>query len=359
MGSKRNIVLVSYTSLDSPGGVPRWNRDFIKCFPEAAHYSWQDFSRANGDFPVPEWQKAEILERWLLQTGRRKPDDIVIGDGWWAGSLHPENIVSVCHGIWGHLLKEEADAGMEPDFPDNHREQIFYRKRISNKGRLVSVSEFIKHQMAIQWGFKSTVINNAIDNSRVLEHGSFIRSDRSRPLVIHGINDESNLNKGFDHIEFLKSNVDLTLWSLDEAHHLLQQLKPLYLRNEYSKFDTLRDADFVVIPSAYEGNSYFALETLACGIPVVAYDVGLFWEMSPNNEANGIIGDYSPGIILDRKRRSKETTLEGVKLLIEMIGNDNMKKRCLVDPKRIAERYDIKVFRNQWKDYLKREFGYE
>jgi len=144
----RNIILTSFTSLNSSGGVPRWNRDFVKCFPEAKHYSWEDFDSVYNmcNNQLCEYEKSKLLNDWLISTGRRKENDIVIGDGWWAGDYYQTQTVSVCHGIWGHLIKEEADIGLQPDFHINHLQQINYRKNhIKNSGKLVAVSDFIKH----------------------------------------------------------------------------------------------------------------------------------------------------------------------------------------------------------------------
>src|SRR2546423_143417 len=93
MPSSNRVVLVSYTPIDAPGGVPRWNRDLMSTFEEGScfHYSWWDAAQALGIPPeeqlIPEWEKAVILNRWLLRTGRATPDDIVIGDSFWTAEL--------------------------------------------------------------------------------------------------------------------------------------------------------------------------------------------------------------------------------------------------------------------------------
>lgn len=340
------IILTSFTGHKASGGVPRWVRDFMKGFSEAKSYCWQDLldvmkPTRNVSTDMPEWTKADILNNWLVNTGRRKPEDIIIGDGWWAGRYYPDRTISVCHGIWSHLIKEEADVGLPPDNPYHHREQVSYRDKSGAK--LVAVSQFIQHQMDIQFGFKSEVINNAID----LEKFKPVDFDktRDRPLIVHGVNDRGNKNKGWDHIQHLIDNVDATVLSLDEVHQKYG--------TSPNKYETLAIADLVVIPSGYEGNSYFALETLSCNIPIVAYDVGLFYELKKSFAGSQrFIGVQ--GVVMDRQKRSKEMTLTSVQ---RFLGLED-KEDGFIPPRDIAGEYSIQNFHRQWKEYLKKEFDY-
>lgn len=354
-----NLILTSYTGEYTSGGVPRWVRDFKKCFPEAKSYSWQDVIDEVGcgtNIIKDEWTKADVLNHWLISTGRRTKDDIIIGDGWWAGKFFPDRTISICHGIWSHLIKEEADAGVPPDMPFHHFHQVNYRK--NTNCRLVAVSEFIQYQMEVQFGFKSEVINNAIDLDKFKPIK--IPNWDDKKLIIHGINDKGNNNKGWDHIDHILNYLDIDvtkygsveILSLDEAYENISQ-------GDFTKYEVLAMANLVVIPSGYEGNSYFALEAMACGVPVIAYDVGLFWELSQNGvkEPGKLkFGGYSSGIIMNRQERRKETTCKAVQWFLE--ADDIIKKRMLINPRAIAERYSIERFHQDWRTYLKKEFDY-
>jgi len=352
MMTSGNIVLISFTGENASGGVPRWIRDFKNGFPEAKSYSWKDtVSRFSTD---SEWDKAEQLNKFLIETGKIKSDDVVIVDGFWGLGLEDyKNVISVCHGIWSHLIKEEADAGKEPDFPLHHEQQVKYRKEhLARGGRLVAVSQFIQHQMNIQWGFNSTVINNAIN----LEE--FKPTNKQHPfrkaLIIHGINDKGNENKGWKHIEYCFEHLkDLAIFmSLDEAH---TSLKAIY-GSSLEKYEALAMADAVLIPSAYEGNSYFALECLASDVPVITYDVGLFYEIKQSFEGSQrFIGPK--GIVMNRKERSESETLNAVSRFLSFLNENNWDG--YISPREIAKEYSIKNFHKQWKDYLKEQFGHE
>lgn len=326
-----SIILTSFTPLNDSGGVPKWNRDFVECFPGTKHYSAFDVPGFNPN-SMTEWESAKVLTAWLKHTKKIKKEDLIIGDGFWVDGLSEfPNVISVCHGNWGHLIKEEADVGLKPDFPFHHAAQIDFRKRFIKEGkRLVAVSEFISHQMKIQWGFESVVVNNAIDLNKLKP---WPKQNREKLLILHGINDKNNGNKGWFFIEKLiqkYSNI-CDFYSLDEFYSKMSVMR-------MNKYECLSKADYVVIPSGHEGNSYFALECLALNLPVMAYNVGLFWELWLKNSSDDV------GLILDRQKRSVEHFCENFAKLLEN-KNSNSRKIC--------EQYDIKNFKQQWENLIK------
>lgn len=346
------IVLLSFTPRSWTGGVNRWVNDFIRGFPEAVHYSWFDVLpsvEGKDDNSIPEWDKANVLSMWLHTTKKISRDDIIIGDGFWGTGLVElgyKNVISVSHGIWSHLTSEDVEQGKLPEFPYHHAAQVKFRKEhVKKGGRLVAVSDFIATEMRKQWGFSSYVINNAIDLTQYrpvlpwLYRDDHATPDGRAPLIIHGVNDKGNENKGWKHIELLKERIPYAeILSLDEAH-------VRYSDGHYSKADVLSQADLVVIPSGYEGNSYFCLETLACNVPVVAYNVGLMYR------AWGSKDSLNLGLILDRNNRSPQVTVNGVKAFLA----DPWK----TSPRDWVSRYSIEKFHEEWRDYLSREFKYD
>ena len=333
----RNIVLISYTALNAGGGVPRWNRDFIAGFPGTKHYSWDDVTRLMGDARpnATEWERASILNRWLIWSKKIKKSDIIIVDGFWGLGLEDYNVISIAHGIWSHLTKDDVDAGKQPEFPVHNAVQVNYRRQhLARGGKIVAVSDFISDQMRLQWGFKSIVINNAIDLDKFCPPKRMLSNWGDKRLIIHGV---TTANKGFDHIEAVKQalpNDDVLL--LDDAAKIYN----------LPKYEALANADLVVQPSAYEGNSYFVLETLACDVPIVAYNVGLLNTISQIAKRNGI----SPciGTIIDRKYRSPEETAKVVKFILESVCRD----RTPYNPRKVAELFSLQRFHSEWKEYL-------
>ena len=338
----RDIVLLSFTPLNAGGGVPRWNRDFIAGFPGTKHYSWDDCVKTNQNFAkqgngVAEWDKATILGSFLTWSKRIKKDDIIISDGFWGDDLSARgyNVISVAHGIWSHLTLDDVNAGKQPEFPVHHVMQVKHRREhLARGGRIVAVSDFISEQMKLQWGFNSWIINNAIDLEKFKPPTS--RVPLERPLVIHGV---TTNNKGFDHIQAveqaLKGIADVML--LDDAAAKLG----------IDKYEALGHASLVVQPSAYEGNSYFVLETLACDVPIVAYNVGLLHSISKICTCEGeefcCIGD-----VIDRRYRSPEKTASVAKFILQSV----LRERSVCQPRKMAQHFSIQKFHSEWKRYL-------
>jgi glycosyltransferase involved in cell wall biosynthesis len=332
-----SIVLISYTAINAPGGVPRWNRDFMSWFPGTRHYSWWDTAKALGIPPeiqsIPEWEKAKLTSKYLLSYKLIKEDDIVIGDNWWVDGLeHRERTISVAHGNWSHTTLEDVHRGIPPEFPVHAEQQLAFRKRYFAAGRkLVAVSDFIAHEMARQWGFHAYVINNGIDLEKFKP--AEVKIPRKRPIIIHFT---TTANKGLDHIEAVKREVGADVWLLDEAAEKLG----------LPKYEALAQADLVVHPSSHEGASMAVLETLACDVPIVSYSVGQLWK--------GYMDEAPVGELLNRNIRSSATTVEATMHALRMI-SDGWKCR----PREWVSQFSIQNFHATWREYLEKEFGYE
>lgn len=329
-----NVILVSYTQLGAGGGVPRFNRDLIHALPNGKHYSWFDMLKElkRPDSNIHEWDKARALNGWLKATKRIKPDDIVIADGFWGLGLEDhKNVVSVAHGNWSHTTADDVAAGIPPEFPLHAAVQLEYRKKLLDRGgKIVSVSDFIADQCKLQWGFDLPVINNGIDLSKFVPTTD--PKKRSRPVLIHGC---TSANKGLDHIDQVRKDVNADVLLLDEAPQFFSM----------PKYPALSQADLVIVPSAHEGFGYFTLEALAMNVPVVAYDVGLMYLARKENAP--------VGVIMDRKTRSKEHTAHEVRralTALKIVGSE---------PREWASKFSIESFRQNWLGYLSQEFGYD
>lgn len=331
----RRIVTISYTGLDASGGVPKFNRDLHAAFPdrERVHFCWADYPwhpeiDSRGE---TEWGRARILNEHLVRTRLVGPDDVVIADGFWAAGLeHLPLAVSHSHGIWSHLTADDVKAGKQPDMPYHHAAQVAFRQRWTKlRKHFTAVSDFIANQMKLQWGFGvDKVINNGVDTD-VFKPIDF---QKEKLLVVHGVNDKSNANKGWDHIEAIietvGSNVDVM--SLDEASFKFDLMKPM----------ALAAADIVVHPSGYEGNSMFVAEALSCGVPVVGYNVGFLWTVEKRLGIN----------VLDRNKRSPKYMADAVKCLLE--APDLFEHMGNVSRETALESLSIKDFRSNWRDYV-------
>ncbi len=341
----RRIITISYTQLDAGGGVPAFNRALHSAFPdrECKHICWDDL-KGNDLWPAefwhaPEWEKARILNWWTVKQRWITTDDVVVADGFWAKGLESFPFaISHSHGIWGHVTKDDIDAGRQPENELLHNAQVTFRRRwIELKKPITAVSDFIAEQMRLQWGFEvDRVINNGVD-TEVFRPTDRV-SDLNDLLIIHGVNDRGNVNKGWDHIKLLKERIPSAhILSLDEAHVLLNQ------RGSWTKPEVLAQADLVVHPSGFEGNSMFVAEALACGLPVIGYNVGFLWFV-------GRIPYGMPvGYTLPRDRRSPSYTAANVQAFVRETDVGYMGRNARL----VAERYlSTEIFRKSWREYV-------
>ncbi len=335
------IITVSFTPLDAPGGVPKFNRDLHAAFPdrEVVHYSWWDFPwhLEVEAHEMTEWEKARTLNHSLVSSRKILPSDVVIADGFWADGLeHVKLAVSHSHGIWSHLTLDDVKSGKKPDNPFHHATQVTFRQRWTGlKKYLTAVSDFIADEMERQWGFQvDRIIDNGVDTSVYIP--TWKKFPREKKIIIHGVNDRGNVNKGWDHIEALilrsqtDSNFNVEILSLDE------------MIEKYGgpKEWALSQADMFVHPSGFEGNSMMVAEALACGLPFVGYNVGFAYEMDKQL--------MEPGRIIDRNMRHPHATVIACVDMLERLkagqvfrGRD-IALNCL----------SIDIFRENWNHFV-------
>lgn len=335
------IVTISFTPLDAPGGVPKFNRDLHAAFPnrEVVHYSWWDFpwyleAEEQG---MTEWEKARTLNHYLVSSRKLLPSDVVIADGFWADGLeHIKLAVSHSHGIWSHLTLDDVKCGKKPDNPLHHASQVAFRQRWTGlKKYLTAVSDFIADEMERQWGFHvDRIIDNGVDTDLYIP--TWKRFPREKKIIVHGVNDRSNVNKGWDHIEalILRSQTDakfnVEILSLDEMF------------NKYGGPNSwaLSQADMFVHPSGFEGNSMMVAEALACNLPFVGYNVGYAYEMDRHY--------MSAGRIMDRNMRHPLSTVTACVDMLERINAGHVFKgrdialNCL----------SVGIFRENWNHFV-------
>lgn len=334
------LVTISFTGLDAGGGVPKFNRDLHEAFPdrERVHFCAADLP--SNEHRRWEWEQARALNLHLIHTKKIRKDDVIVADGFWAAGL--DNFpyaISHSHGIWSHLTYEDVLADKAPDNPFHHTAQVSFRRQWLKQGRpLTAVSGFIARQMFMQWGFHTDrVIENGVDTEKYkpMKRATAYSDWPKRPLIIHGVNDPGNINKGWDHIGLLKRELDGSVLSLDEAyaHYSVRSDRP------WRKHEILSQADMVVHASGYEGNSMFVAEALASGVPVVGYDVGYLYSC---------VGSLPT--VMSRFKRSPEYTVEFVKQILS--DPWAMEQSAKVGREIAVNELDIKLFRNRWRTYV-------
>jgi glycosyltransferase involved in cell wall biosynthesis len=219
---------------------------------------------------------------------------------------------------------------------------------------MTAVSDFIAYELKEQWGLDvDRVINNGVDVN--VDESQPIAKwkgwapipkkhrtdfDGFRPLIIHGVNDRSNANKGWDHIEALSRSFGSDhVLSLDESVETLTAGNSQFPTTHSAKLCMLGAADLVVHPSGYEGNSMFVAEALACGVPVVGYDVGYLWSVRDELQT-----------VMHRELRSPEYTLHCVKEVLQalsIVPHQGLSGRHLA-----VRDLSLEAFCMNWRSYL-------
>lgn len=324
----KKINLLSLMPRNIPGGVARWINDFIAAFPdrEVNHFSVDDLFSRFGQRNIAEWEAAAVLGRFILQKGLVSHDDTFIVDGFWGlGIPRGPNVISVAHGTWARRVKSDLDKGIPSEFPQQMEVQKLYWDNLVNAGgKIVSVSEFCQNDLKETWGLDSVTINNAIDGK---VYSPKPRIYRERQIIIHGVTSKV---KASEHIDYLKTKIkNVDIWLLDEASQKLNM----------PKHEALAQADVVVIPSHYEGNSYFTLEALSVGVPIVCYDVGMPWWAYKNGFKHKV------GEIIPYEEFGVKRFLDGVNSVL----SEDKRNMC---PAELASLFTPARFRDEWKSYL-------
>lgn len=209
---------------------------------------------------------------------------------------------------------------------------------------MTAVSAFISNELSRQWGITvDRTINNGVDTDAFAPANLW--TNRNRPLVIHGVNDRFNSNKGWDHIRLLHEWVDADVWSLDEACERFRS----HGDQPWTKANVLSQADLFVHPSGYEGNSMMCCEALACGVPFVGYNVGLAWWLQATLTWSDRIG-----AIMNRDVRSPDETLFWVQRVLQSMRDDRNEGQLLRSNARLVAlaQCSSQAFQRNWRDYI-------
>ncbi len=149
--------------------------------------------------------------------------------------------------------------------------KLIERLVISKVDRVIAVSDEGRQYLLSQYGKESTVIPVGVDVDK------FVSRDKSRGKVVLFVG-RFEAEKGIGDLVRASRNIDATFVAVGSG-----PLKKILLANgikvlgkvPHDKMpEVYSSADVLVLPSSYEGFPTVVLEALACGVPVVSYDVG-------------------------------------------------------------------------------------
>jgi len=254
-----------------PGGVPLFGH-YVEQQLGARLYSWSDMPQKAR---VDEAGAADLLGRWLVSSGALNDIEAVIVDGFWGRGLVDFDgpVISVAHGTWKGigLACNSAEAMRLGEI-----QQAEYRRLPT-----VAVSHYTKWELQGMYGVEpAAIIANGLDLD---EYQPRQHPARERPIAIYP---SDAMPKGGDVIAALarrRPDIEFRLIGAGIG----------------AEAEAIAAGDIFVSPSRADGCPYAGLQALACGLPIVASDVGLFADIE-GGMMNGLpVGETVPVVATD------------------------------------------------------------
>lgn len=245
------------------GGVPLFGH-YVAQRLGATLFSWNDHPTKG---KVDEPTAARMLGEWLIKSGQLADFDAVIVDGFWGAGLAGINVPVVCvaHGTWRAVARAMGSANAERMAKAQEPE---YRRLPT-----VAVSQATARELSTIYGVKAAaVIVNGVDVQEFQPRPYSIENER--PVAIYP---SDAPGKGGDVIAALRLRRPEIEFRVIGAG----------IGQEAA---AIAAGDFYVSPSRSEGCSYAALQAMACGLPVLASQVGMF-----ANAHEGVLDGYKIG----------------------------------------------------------------
>lgn len=311
----KKIAIISYTSRAEGcfSGVERYNDLLQKAI------GGEIYTGTKYNCYTPEHLNNNLVLRGLIDQ-----NTLCIVDGSWGLGI-PENIpvLSVVHGTWTEFnLRNLKQLNIEP-----MQDKMWHRPNT----KMVAVSNASAKYLEKHHGVKADkIILNGVDTEEFKPLN--LERDRTlKPVVIHCGRDYNKTSHG----------------KLQEIQNrLADKFTFLYLCNQEDVNMFYNQADIILQTSNYEGNSYFILEGMACGLPVVASNTGLFEDIEDTDFLN-----YRIGCIVDWNAKT-ESFVEAINIAYE-------NKNIIDTRKWIQDHATFEMWAQQWKDFLKENYNYE
>jgi len=160
----------------------------------------------------------------------------------------------------------------------------YVRRSLRECAAVTAVSGQLAKTLEEHTGHHATVIPNWVDTSRFCPAQKVKRSVvESFRLLYAGT---ARLHKGFDAVQRLASTLPsgieiLCRESLKESFDRDGSTRVRFYKDVMPErmVDLYAQCDAVLVPSRYEGFGYVALEAMACGLPVVGFDIAAMREV--------------------------------------------------------------------------------
>lgn len=341
-------LITPYGSLQIRGGVETFNEYLSKVFPNISiiDYNLSENNSYLSNIPLPymeEPKRAMICAKYFLKLHKKNKFDVVFVNGMfgWYLALRKPNIpvVNVFHGNYAGLADHASpDRGLGY-FVTKYINGTFERLSGQNK-EVITVSRFVKEQIKRYYGIDSVVIHNGIDIER------FRPIPKEEARVELNLPEESPIGifvgrpeyaKGFDILlKAAEMNRDIVFLCVTDLE-IKSLRKNVIIRSSVPNVEMYKyysASDFLIFPSRFEGCSYVPLEAMACNLPIIASNTGLFYEID-SSDLGYVISSYDP--------------LDYLKAIENILSSEkNIKSRQF-----IKKNFSFKIFSKNYREFVK------
>jgi glycosyltransferase involved in cell wall biosynthesis len=332
------------------GGVERFNfylENYLCRNGYIVHYYFPDRSAEY------VFSKVGALNKIFMQfsAGRKLNNknkyELIISNGGYGAGLKKVNgtrYLSVHHGTSAGLQDRiKSKIGLKRFLLDKYLIYGLPEFLSGIKSRRIAVGNSVKHELKKYYKADSFLLYNSVDTDHFRKRVKGEKNDL-KVLTCIFISRFDYWIKGFDILQKLINRIKNIKWILIlSGEHNFVPCKNVEIYENISYADLPRfynEADFGIYLSRYEGNSYYLLEALSSGLPVIATSAGEAKYIYENN----ILKD----LLIKNSAESAEVINE-IEFMIEMLRDKN--KRELfgkVSRKIIEEKYSI----TQWEREL-------
>lgn len=268
MNEKQIVVYFcgSYDILDF-GGVAAYDRHIKLCYP-------------NRKFFKGPQQKNELLS---YINNYKKEDVIIITDNHLSCDIPNEyNVILVHHGC--ALTTAERNPDWDPYWKnlctEGQKQMLSYRNPATTI--IMSISESCTYDFTKYFGDEYTKFNiikllNTSEFDTTLLKDNSLKIENRKPIIIGNF---ENVKKGKEIVNNLpRDKYDIRQLNVKASSPDEESIQK-YNKEKQNQY---LEADVFLQISNSEGNSFATNDALACGLPVVATNVGLFYDDPPED----------------------------------------------------------------------------
>jgi glycosyltransferase involved in cell wall biosynthesis len=292
------ILVTPYKYSETAGGVEVFSESLQKIFPDLLMIVNSDVNlnlptsclfgnllRNNDDIC------SLLANKRVLKITKNALVDVVFVNGVYGWYLTLKKVdvptINIFHGCYGGVANHVLKSGKKLPFYYYKYHRGFMEYLSARGKRVVSVSQFVRDLLKQYYDIDSTVIPNGVD----MKVFKAIEKYTARKVLGFPKNKKIGIfvgplsySKGFDIIARLaKKNPSLLFLVLSPKGDCDPNFPNIIPYTNISHLDMpnfYSVADFLILPSRFEGCNLSALEAMACNVPILASETGSFHAMS-------------------------------------------------------------------------------